>query len=153
MQKVPTFSQQAYDLAVQEAKDGLAEGGIPIGSVLARGDEIIGKGHNRRVQQGDTIAHGEMDCLRNAGRQKSYAGLTLYTTLSPCMMCSGTIVQFGIKKVVVAENKTFGGNEEFLRSRGVEVEVLNDPKCETMMQDFIDNNHDLWFEDIGEEVE
>jgi len=112
-------------VAIAQARTGLSEGGVPIGSVLARGREIVGQGRNRRVQNGDPIAHGEMDCLRAAGRQRSYEGMTLYTTLSPCMMCAGTIVQFGIRHVVIGENETFGGNEDFLREHGVQVDVLD----------------------------
>ena len=136
-------------LAFQEAQASLATGGVPIGSVLVRGDQVIGKGHNQRVQRGDPVAHGEMDCLRNAGRQRSYRDTVLYTTLSPCMMCSGTIVQFGIPRVVIGENETFGGNEDFLRSRGVAVTVLDDPACKQIMRDFIRAHPDIWKEDIG----
>jgi cytosine deaminase len=136
--------------AIAEAETGLAEGGIPIGSVLAGPQGIIAAGHNRRVQQGDPIAHGEMDCLRRAGRQKSYRGLTLYTTLSPCMMCTGTIIQFKIGRVVIGENRTFGGNEDLLRSHGVDVTLLGDPTCIEMMQAFQRNHPDIWREDIGE---
>src|SRR6185369_13877070 len=123
--------------AWEEARKSLDARGLPIGSVLVRGGAIIGAGHNQRVQKGDAIAHGEMDCLRNAGRQRSYRDTVIYTTLSPCMMCSGTIVQFGIPRVVVGENRTFGGNEDFLRSRGVEVVVLDDPDCKALMDEFI----------------
>jgi len=139
------------DIAFQEAKAGFDEGGCPIGSVLARGDELIAQGRNQRVQGGDPIAHGEMDCLRKAGRQKSYKGMTLYTSLSPCMMCSGTIVQFGIERVVVGENQNFGGNEAFLRERGVEVIVVNDQKCIDLMSRFIREKPELWAEDIAED--
>lgn len=137
-------------VAIAEAEAGLAEGGIPIGSVLAGPQGIIAAGHNRRVQQGDPIAHGEMDCLRRAGRQKSYRGLTLYTTLSPCMMCTGTIIQFKISRVVIGENRTFGGNEDLLRARGVDVTVLDDQRCIEMMRAFQRNYPDIWREDIGE---
>ena len=113
-------------IAYNEAKLGFEEGGCPIGSVLARGAEIVSQGRNQRVQKGDPIAHGEMDALRKAGRQKTYRDTTLYTSLSPCMMCTGTILQFGIPRVVIGENKNFGGNEEFLRSKGVEVLIAND---------------------------
>jgi len=139
------------DIAFQEAKTGFDEGGCPIGSVLARGDELIAQGRNQRVQGGDPIAHGEMDCLRKAGRQKSYKGMTLYTSLSPCMMCSGTIVQFGIERVVVGENINFGENEAFLRERGVEVIVINDQKCIDLMARFIREKPALWAEDIAED--
>ncbi|MBP7253524.1 MAG: nucleoside deaminase [Alphaproteobacteria bacterium] len=135
-------------LAVAEARKGLSAGGIPIGSVLTRGGQLVGGGHNQRVQQLDPILHGEMDALRNAGRQRSYKDTVIYTTLSPCMMCSGTIVQFGIPRVVIGENKTFGGNEEFLRSRGIDVVVLNDPGCIAMMEHFIKTQPQLWNEDI-----
>ena len=137
-------------VAIAEAEAGLAEGGIPIGSVLAGPQGIIAAGHNRRVQQGDPIAHGEMDCLRRAGRQKSYRGLTLYTTLSPCMMCTGTIIQFKISRVVIGENRTFGGNEDLLRARGVDVTVLDDQRCIEMMRAFQRKYPDIWREDIGE---
>jgi cytosine deaminase len=137
-------------LARGEARKGLDSGGVPVGSVLVRGGVVLGKGFNQRVQQGDAIAHGEMDCLRNAGRLRSYRNTTLYTTLSPCMMCSGTIVQFKIPRVVIGENRTFGGNEEFLRARGVEVVVLDDPACKALMDEFIRRYPDVWKEDIGE---
>lgn len=135
-------------IALDEARKGLAVGGIPIGSCLMRGAHLVGKGHNQRVQKDDPILHGEMDALRNAGRQRTYKDTTLYTTLSPCMMCSGTIVQFGIPRVVIGENETFGGNEDFLVSRGVEIVVANDPLCIDMMKKFIAENHALWNEDI-----
>ncbi|NNF76979.1 MAG: nucleoside deaminase [Rhizobiales bacterium] len=140
-------------LAYQEAKDGFDEGGCPIGSVLAEGDQLIAQGRNQRVQGGDPIAHGEMDCLRKAGRQKTYRNMTLYTSLSPCMMCSGTIVQFGIPRVVVGENTTFGGNEAFLRERGVEVIVANDQDCIDLMTRFITEKPELWAEDIAEDID
>ena len=143
----PALVTRAYELALKSFE----EGGCPIGSVLARGSEVLGEGHNQRVQKGDPIAHGEMDALRNAGRQRSYAGTTLYTSLSPCMMCAGTIVQFKIPHVVVAENTTFGGNEEFLRSRGVTVEVLDDQRCIALMRRFIAERPMLWNEDIAED--
>jgi creatinine deaminase len=138
-------------LAYEEAKAGYDEGGCPIGSVLARGDRLVSQGRNQRVQGGDPIAHGEMDALRKAGRQKSYRDTTLYTSLSPCMMCTGTIIQFGIPRVVVGENKNFGGNEEFLRSKGVEVIVVNDADCIDLMATFIREKPALWNEDIAEE--
>lgn len=137
-------------VAYEEALAGFNEGGCPIGSALANGDQLISQGRNQRVQQGDPIAHGEMDCLRKAGRQKSYRGMTLYTSLSPCMMCSGTIIQFGIQRVVVGENKNFGGNENFLRDRGVEVILANDEDCIALMQRFITEKPELWAEDIAE---
>ena len=134
--------------AIAEARMGIATGGIPIGSVLVRGGQIVGAGHNKRVQELDPILHGEMDALQKAGRQRTYKDTVIYTTLSPCMMCSGTIVQFGIPRVVIGENKTFGGNEAFLRSRGVEVVVMNDAACIAMMERFIAENPQLWNEDI-----
>jgi creatinine deaminase len=137
-------------LAIREAEAGLGEGGIPIGSVLAGPQGIIASGHNRRVQHGDPIAHGEMDCLKKAGRLRSYRGLTLYTTLSPCMMCTGTIIQFKIGRLVIGENRTFGGNEELLRSRGVDVTVLDDARCIAMMEKFQRDYPEVWAEDIGE---
>ena len=127
------------------------EGGCPIGSALAEGNTLIAQGRNQRVQKGDPIAHGEMDCLRKAGRQKSYRNMTLYTSLSPCMMCTGTIIQFGIPRVVIGENKTFGGNEEFLRERGVEVIIADDAECIALMNKFIAEQPELWNEDIAEE--
>ena len=138
-------------LAYEEAKSGYDEGGCPIGSVLARGDELVSQGRNQRVQKGDPIAHGEMDALRKAGRQKSYRDMTIYTSLSPCMMCTGTIIQFGIPRVVIGENTTFGGNEEFLRSKGVEVIIADDPDCIALMTKFIAEKPELWNEDIAEE--
>lgn len=141
------FLQLAYD----EAKAGFDEGGCPIGSVLARGDTLVSSGRNQRVQKGDPIAHGEMDALRKAGRQKTYRDTTLYTSLSPCMMCTGTIVQFGIPRVVIGENQTFGGNEAFLKSRGVEVVVADHEECIALMQRFIKEKPELWAEDIAEE--
>jgi len=140
------FLRIAYD----EARAGFEEGGCPIGSVLARAGEEVARGRNRRVQEGDPVAHGEMDALRRAGRQRTYRDTTLYTSLSPCMMCSGTIVQFAIPRVVIAENTTFGGNEDFLRGRGVEVIVADDPDCIALMQRFINERPELWAEDIAE---
>jgi cytosine deaminase len=119
--------------------------------VLARDGQEVSRGHNQRVQQGDPIAHGEMDALRKAGRQRTYRDTVLYTTLSPCMMCSGTIVQFGIPRVVVGENKTFGGNEDFLRQHGVEVVIADDADCIALMERFIREKPELWAEDIAEE--
>jgi cytosine/creatinine deaminase len=141
--------RQLLNLALQEAQASFDQGGVPIGAVLARGATVIGRGHNQRVQLGDAIAHGEMDCIRSAGRQRSYRDTTICTTLSPCMMCSGTIVQFGIPRVVIGENVTFGGNEDFLRSRGVEVAVLDDPRCKELMRAFIAKYPRIWNEDIG----
>ena len=142
--------QQFLKLAYDEAKAGFDEGGCPIGSVLARGDMLVSQGRNQRVQGGDPIAHGEMDALRKAGRQKTYRDTTLYTSLSPCMMCTGTIIQFGIPRVVIGENTTFGGNEDFLRSRGVEVIVANDADCIALMTRFITEKPELWAEDIAD---
>lgn len=138
-------------IAYEEALAGFNEGGCPIGSVLAEGDTIIAQGRNQRVQQGDPIAHGEMDCLRKAGRQKSYRRMTLYTSLSPCMMCSGTIVQFGIPRVVVGEAMNFPGNPQFLRDHGVEVLIADDADCIALMARFIREKPELWNEDIMEE--
>jgi cytosine deaminase len=140
------FLRMAYD----EAKAGYDEGGCPIGSVIARGDTLLSCGRNQRVQKGDPIAHGEMDALRKAGRQKTYRDTTLYTSLSPCMMCTGTILQFGIPRVIIGENRTFGGNEEFLRSKGVEVIIADDAECIALMQRFITEKPELWAEDIAE---
>lgn len=137
--------------AVEEARQGLAEGGIPIGSVIVHQNRIIGRGHNRRVQQGSAILHGEMDALENAGRQPAsvYRESVLYTTLSPCPMCSGAILLYGIPKVVIGENRTFMGEEELLRSRGVQVEVLQNQDCIALMEQFIAEKPELWNEDIG----
>ena len=137
-------------IAYNEAKLGFEEGGCPIGSVLARGVEVVSQGRNQRVQKGDPIAHGEMDALRKAGRQKTYRDTTLYTSLSPCMMCTGTILQFGIPRAVIGENKNFGGNEDFLISKGVEVILANDPDCIELMARFIEEKPELWAEDIAE---
>jgi cytosine deaminase len=137
--------------ALEEAEIGLAEGGIPIGSVIVHDGKIIGRGHNRRVQKGSAILHGEMDALENAGRQPAsvYRQCVLYTTLSPCSMCSGAILLYGIQRVIVGENSTFMGEEELLRSRGVTVEVLQDKQCIHMMEEFIRIKPKLWNEDIG----
>ncbi|WP_363349224.1 nucleoside deaminase [Methylocystis echinoides] len=140
------FMAEAYRLA----EKSFSEGGLPIGSVLVRDGKIIGGGHNQRIQRGSPILHGEMDCIENAGRQSTYRDTTIYTTLSPCMMCSGTIVQFKIPRVVVGENVNFGGNEDFLRSQGVEVVVLNDPKCAALMRRYIELHPSEWGEDIAE---
>ncbi len=138
--------------AIEEAKKGLAEGGIPIGSVLVIDGKIVGRGHNRRVQKGSAILHAEMDCLENAGRLKAkdYQRAVLYSTLSPCDMCSGAILLYKIPKVVIGENKTFQGPEDYVRSRGVELEILNDPECIRLMEEFIAARPELWNEDIGE---
>ena len=138
--------------AIQEAEAGLSEGGIPIGSVLVHQGRILGRGHNRRVQQGSAILHGEMDALERAGRQPArvYRESVIYTTLSPCAMCSGTILLYGIPRVIVGENQTFMGEEALLRGRGVKVEVLQDARCRDLMTRFIQANPSLWAEDIGE---
>jgi cytosine deaminase len=137
--------------AIAEARQGLLEGGIPIGSVIMHGDTILGRGHNRRVQQGSAIRHGEMDALENAGRQPAsvYRKCVLYTTLSPCAMCSGAILLYGISRVIVGENRTFMGEEALLRTRGVTVEVLQNQECIALMEEFIRNHPALWNEDIG----
>lgn len=139
--------------AIDEAKQGLAEGGIPIGSVIVHDGKIIGRGHNRRVQSGSPTLHGEMDALENAGRQpaKVYRECTLFTTLSPCSMCSGAILLYEIPRVIIGENKTFMGEEALLQSRGVDVQVVDDPTCKQLMEDFIAANPELWNEDIGED--
>ncbi len=138
--------------AIEQAEQSLAEGGIPIGSVIVHRGRIIGRGHNRRVQQGSVVLHGEMDALERAGRQPAtfYRECTLYTTLSPCPMCAGAILLYGIPRVVIGENETFRGDEELLRSRGVEVTVIDDERCVALMQTFIAAHPDLWNEDIGE---
>jgi cytosine deaminase len=140
------FMALAYDEALKSCR----EGGLPIGSVLVRDGNVVGSGHNQRVQKSDPIAHGEMDCLRNAGRQRHYTDTVIYTTLSPCMMCSGTIVQFKIPRVVIGESVNFPGNKEFLASRGIEVIDLNDARCIDLMGRFIRENPALWNEDIAE---
>jgi cytosine deaminase len=141
------FMQAALD----EARQGLAEGGIPIGSVLVIDGKIVGRGHNRRVQKGSAILHAEMDCLENAGRLKAvdYKRAVLYSTLSPCDMCSGAALLYKIPKIVIGENQTFQGPEDYVRSRGVALEILNDPECIQLMQDFIAAKPELWNEDIG----
>jgi cytosine deaminase len=145
------MSDRFLEAAIEEARRGLAEGGIPIGSVLVHGGEIIGRGHNRRVQQGSAILHGEMDALERAGRRSAdvYRASALYTTLSPCAMCSGAILLYGIPRVVIGENRTFRGEEELLRSRGITLEILEDDVCIALMADFIRSHPDLWQEDIG----
>jgi cytosine deaminase len=138
--------------ALAEARQGLAEGGIPIGSVLVIDGRIVGRGHNRRVQQGSAILHAEMDCLENAGRLRAadYRRAVLYSTLSPCDMCSGTALLYKIPRIVIGENRTFQGPEEYVRSRGVEVTILDDPECIALMEQFIAARPELWNEDIGE---
>jgi creatinine deaminase len=138
--------------AIEEARQGLLEGGIPIGSVLVIDDEIVSRGHNQRVQKGSVVLHAEMDCLENKGRTSAldYRRSVLYTTLSPCDMCSGAVLLYGIPKVVIGENRTFRGPEDYLQSRGVEIEVLDDETCFRLMADYIRDNTELWNEDIGE---
>ena len=139
------------EAAIEEAKAGLAEGGIPIGSVLVIDGRIVGRGHNRRVQRGSAILHAEMDCLENAGRLKAgaYRQSVLYSTLSPCDMCSGTVLLYGIPRVVIGENRTFRGPEDYVRSRGVELVIVDDQECRELMQAFIKKYPELWNEDIG----
>ena len=140
-------------VAIEEARHGLAEGGIPIGSVLVIDGKIVGRGHNRRVQRGSAIFHAEMDCLENAGRLSAsdYRRATLYSTLSPCDMCSGTALLYNIPRIVIGENRTFQGPEEYLRSRRVQLEIVDSAECVTLMQQFIADHPELWNEDIGEE--
>ena len=146
----PISDAEVMSIAITQANKSASEGGVPIGAVLADKHGIVAVGYNRRVQNGDPIAHGEMDCLRNAGRRKDHRNLTLYTTLTPCMMCAGTIVQFKIPRVVIGENRTFRGNEEFLRAHGVEVTVLDEPRCVAIMEMFQKKHPDLCKEDIAE---
>ncbi|MCX6276070.1 MAG: nucleoside deaminase [Bacteroidetes bacterium] len=138
------------EAAIGEARQGLSEGGIPIGSVLVRDGKIIGRGHNKRVQDGDPITHAEIDCLRNAGRVGNYKNAVLYSTLMPCYLCAGAVVQFGIKKVYAGESETFSGAKEFMESHGVEVINLESDECKEMMRKFITERPELWNEDIGE---
>ncbi len=144
------MTDPGFEAAYQAAITSLAQGGIPIGAALVRGGEVIAAGHNERVQKGDPIAHGEMSALRAAGRQRSYRDTVLYTTLAPCAMCTGTIIQFKISRVVVGESETFAGEFELLRSRGVIVDVLNDQRCVEMMREFQREHPELWAEDIAE---
>lgn len=139
------------EAALEEARMGMAQGGIPIGAVLVMDGKIVGRGHNQRVQKGSAILHAEMACLENAGRltASDYRRATLYSTLSPCDMCSGAVLLYGIPRVVIGENRTFRGPEDYVKSRGVEVVVLDDPKCSQLMESFISNNPELWNEDIG----
>jgi cytosine deaminase len=139
--------------AINEAKKGLSEGGIPIGAVLVLDGKIVGRGHNKRIQNSSAILHAEMDCLENAGRLTAheYKRATLYSTLSPCDMCSGAVLLYGIKRVVIGENKTFTGPEKYVQSRGVALEVINNEECISMMNEFIEKEPILWNEDIGEE--
>ncbi len=142
---------QFLKAAIEEAKSGLAEGGIPIGSVLVIDNRIVGRGHNRRIQRGSAILHAEMDCLENAGRltARDYRRSVLYSTLSPCDMCSGTVLLYQIPKIVIGENRTFQGPEDYLRMRGVELEIIQDAECIRLMQEFIAARPELWKEDIG----
>ena len=146
------MSDEFLDAAIEEARKGLNSGGIPIGSVLVIDGKIVGRGHNHRVQRGSAILHAEMDCIENAGRLKAldYQRSTLYSTLSPCDMCSGTVLLYKIPKVVVGENRTFRGPEDYLRSRGVDIEIADSAECYELMRDFIRDNATLWSEDIGE---
>lgn len=139
------FMRLAYD----EAKAGYEEGGVPVGAVMVENGKVIGRGRNRRVQDGNPVSHGETDCMKNAGRRPNYSNITMYTTLSPCMMCTGTIIQFGIGRVVIGEDKNFPGNAEFLKERGVEVTLLDDQSCIQLMERFIAERPDLWYEDIA----
>jgi len=132
------MAQKSYD-----------EGGVPVGAVMVENGQVIARGHNRRVQHDDSVSHGETDCLRQAGLRDSYSGVTLYTTLSPCMMCSGSVLQFGIQRVVIGEDANFPGNADFLRERGIEVVLLDDPTCKNLMSRFIKERPDIWFEDIA----
>lgn len=141
--------QDFLNLAIAEAKKGRAEGGIPIGSVLVKDGKIIAGGHNRRVQDNDPVTHAEIDCLRNAGRIGSFHNTVLYSTLMPCYLCAGAVVQFGIKKVIVGEDENFKGAKEFMESMGVEVINLDSEVCKSMMRDFIQAHPDIWWEDIG----
>jgi cytosine deaminase len=151
VQAVGSVERAFMSAAIREAEQGLREGGIPIGAVIVHGGRILGRGHNRRVQKGSVVLHGEMDALENAGRHPAsvYRECTLYTTLSPCAMCTGAILLYGIPFVIVGENETFLGEEELLRSRGVKVDVLQDDECITLMREFIARHPELWNEDIG----
>jgi cytosine/creatinine deaminase len=150
---VVTTDAEFLELAIAEAKAGLAEGGVPIGAALIVDGEVLAVGRNKRVQEGSVIKHGETDCLENAGRLRAsvYARATMVTTLSPCDMCTGAILMYGIPRVIVGENRTFYGGEDLLRSRGVEVVVIDNAECFTMMSEFIAAHPELWYEDIGEE--
>jgi cytosine/creatinine deaminase len=141
--------ERSMRLAYEQALRSYSEGGLPIGAVMVENGEVIARGHNRRVQDGDPTAHGEMDCLRRAGRRARYEGVTMYTTLSPCMMCAGTILQFGIMDVVIGESRNFRGNPDLLRAHGVKVVVLDDPECIELMARFIREQPELWDEDIA----
>lgn len=149
---MPAALDPFLDAALEEARRGAAEGGIPIGSVLVIDGRIVGRGHNQRVQKGSAVLHAEMDCIENAGRLRAvdYARATLYSTLSPCDMCSGTVLLYGIPRVVIGENISFRGPEDYLRSRGVALDVRNDERCISMMRTFITERPELWHEDIGQ---
>ena len=148
----PATPDPFLQAAIDEARRGLAEGGIPIGSVLVIDDRIIGRGHNRRVQRGSAILHAEMDAIENAGRLRAgdYRRAVLYSTLSPCDMCSGTALLYRIPRIVIGENRTFRGPEDYLRSRGIALEIRDDPECVRLMEEFLQSNPALWDEDIGE---
>lgn len=146
-----TWNTESFEEALAQARKSLSEGGVPVGSALDIGGKLVASGHNRRVQDGDPIAHGEMSCLRTVGRRKSYRDAVLYTTLAPCAMCAGTTIQFGIPTVVVGESETFTGELELLRSRGVTVIELNDDRCKELMLEFQERYPVVWAEDIGEE--
>jgi cytosine/creatinine deaminase len=141
--------QEFLKAAWNEANEGFQQGGVPVGAVMVRNGKVIARGRNKRVQEDDPVMHGETDCLRNAGLMESYDNIDLYTTLSPCMMCSGAIIHFGIKRVIVGEKENFPGNIEFLRSQGVEVILLDDDDCKSLMAKFIEQRPDIWFEDIA----
>ena len=148
----PLDSAALLAVAIREARTGLAEGGIPIGAAIFRADgTLLGCGHNRRVQQNDPSAHGETDAFRNAGRQRSYRELIMVTTLAPCWYCSGLIRQFGFRKVIVGESRTFRGGVDWLRENGIEIQDLNSPECIQLMSNYISNHRDVWNEDIGED--
>lgn len=140
-----TFMQ----LALEEAQKGFDEGGVPVGAVMVEKGEVVGRGRNRRVQDGNPVSHGETDCMKNAGRRSDYSNVTMYTTLSPCMMCAGTIIQFGVGRVVIGEDQNFPGNIDFLKSRGVDVTLLDDQDCKELMARFIRERPELWYEDIA----
>lgn len=144
-----TDDQRFMKLAYDEARAGYDEGGVPVGAVMVENGEVIGSGRNRRVQDGNPVSHGETDCMKNAGRRPDYSRVTMYTTLSPCMMCAGTIIQFGIGRVVVGEDENFPGNIDFLEARGVDVTLLDDRDCKDLMKKFIKERPDLWYEDIA----
>jgi len=152
MDQISEDDRRFYKIALNEAKKSLSENGVPVGAVLVKDGKIISSGHNQRVQKNNPIAHGEMDCIEKAGRQTSYKGMTLYTTLSPCMMCSGAIIQFKIPRLVIGENKNFDGNIEILKKNGVEIIILNDNDSVTMMNNFIKLHPELWDEDIQKHV-